>query len=66
MRFLRSEDHAPATGDAVPLAVMWSLTQGWYGDRLSPNYRPKSAQQRQQLLADAGLTTSFWQLGGPR
>lgn len=43
---------------------MWPLSQGWYGDRLSPGYAPKSIDALQQLLTDAGLTSAFWQLRG--
>jgi len=41
---------------------MWTLTQGWYGDRLSEPFQPKSIDQLQQLLTAVGLTDSFWQL----
>ena len=43
---------------------MWTLTQGWYGDRLAEPFRPKTTDELQQLLADVGLTSDFWQLGG--
>jgi len=41
---------------------MWNLTQGWYGDRLAEPFRPKTAEQLQQLLTGVGLNSSFWQL----
>ncbi len=41
---------------------MWPLTQAWYGDRLTPDYRPASAEHLQGLLRDAGATDAFWSL----
>jgi len=46
----------------VPLDDMWALTQGWYGDRLAEPYRPKTADELQQLLSVVDLTSDFWQL----
>ena len=43
---------------------MWTLTQGWYGDRLAEPFRPKTTDELQQLLTDVGLTSDFWQLQG--
>jgi hypothetical protein len=64
MRFLRSEKNAPKAGAAVPLAAVWELSQGWYGDRLEPGYRPSSTDRLQKLLGAVGLTGEFWELGG--
>ena len=41
---------------------MWTLTQGWYGDRLAEPFQPKTVGQLQQLLTGVGLNGSFWQL----
>jgi hypothetical protein len=41
---------------------MWSLSQGWYGDRLDPSFTPRTIEASQQLLAAVGLTSEFWQL----
>jgi hypothetical protein len=41
---------------------MWPLSQAWYGDRLSPDYHPKSVEQLRQILTDAGLVSDFWRL----
>ena len=41
---------------------MWPLTQAWYGDRLSPDYRPKGVDRVREMLLDAGLVTGFWRL----
>ena len=41
---------------------MWPLTLAWYGDRLSPDWRPPTVDRLQLLLTAAGLTDPFWQL----
>ncbi len=49
-------------GASAPLAVMWPLSLGWYGDRLAEDYAPKSIDELQALLSRAGLVGDFWQL----
>ena len=44
---------------------MWELSQGWYGDRLDPDYRPPSLDEVQAMLSAVGLTDDFWQLTPP-
>ncbi len=44
------------------LAVMWPLTQAWYGNRIEAGYRPASIEHLQGLLRAAGLTAPFWSL----
>ncbi len=41
---------------------MWTLSQGWYGDRLAEPFTPKTITELQQLLSDLGLTSDFWQI----
>ena len=41
---------------------MWTLSLGWYGDRLAEPFRPKTVGQLQQLLTRVGLTDNFWHL----
>lgn len=41
---------------------MWTLSQGWYGDRLAAAYRPKTAAELRRLLDNAGLDDAFWTL----
>jgi hypothetical protein len=61
MRLLRSEE-LPTAGAAVPIDQLERLARAWYGDRLDPDWRPRSAQESQQFLADCGLTGEFWEL----
>ena len=41
---------------------MWPLTKEWYGDRLDPDFRPRTVVQSQALLTAVGLTADFWRL----
>lgn len=41
---------------------MWALSQGWYGDRLSEPFQPKTVTELQNLLDEVGLRSDFWQL----
>jgi len=49
-------------GAVVPVAVLQQLAESWYGDRLDPDWRPRSRDESQALLEAAGLSTPFWQL----
>ena len=40
------------------------LAQAWYGDRLDPEWRPRSAGESQRILEDCGLSGEFWRLPG--
>jgi hypothetical protein len=62
MRLLRSEE-VPEGGAAVPLAVLAALARDWYGDRLDPDWRPRSLEDSQRILERHGLTGEFWRLG---
>ena len=54
---------APQPADQVISAVtVWRLAQPWYGDRLDPDWSPRTAAAAQRLLTQAGLTGDFWRL----
>jgi len=40
---------------------LWALSRAWYDDRLSPDYRGRTAAEAQAILASLGLTSPFWQ-----
>jgi hypothetical protein len=42
---------------------MWALAQRWYAGRLDADWRGRSAEQAQAILASVGLTGPFWALG---
>ena len=50
-------------GAIVPVEVLGELSRDWYAGRLDDAWRPYSAQARQALLRDAGLSGEFWELG---
>ena len=49
-------------GAAVPLALAWRLAQVWYADRLTPEWRRRTAEESQALLESVGLTGPAWRL----
>ena len=68
MNLFRSEEHIarwlgdrPA-GATLPVAALAALARDWWGDRLSPDWRPHSPEQNQAILDGLGLTGPFWQL----
>jgi hypothetical protein len=61
MRLLRSEDE-PTEGATVDLPTLMRLARRWYGDRLDPDWRPRTRDQSQAILHEVGLTGPFWRL----
>jgi len=49
-------------GAAMPLRQAWLLAQAWYGNRMDPDWQPRSREAAQKILDDVGLTGSFWRL----
>lgn len=47
-------------GEAVPLGQVWDLSRVWYGNRMDPGYRGRSAEQAVAVFRGAGLTSDFW------
>jgi hypothetical protein len=62
MRLLRSGSEVSA-GELVVLDTLQQLARRWYGDRLEPDWRPRSLAQSQAILESVGLTGDFWRLG---
>jgi hypothetical protein len=61
MRLLRSGSEV-TEGEIVELATLWELARRWYGDRLAPDWRPRTRDQSQAILDSVGLTGDFWRL----
>ena len=40
----------------------WRLAQGWYKDKLKPDWRRHTVEEAEALLASIGLTGQFWSL----
>ena len=72
MRLFRSEEeidrwceqHDRERGAVLTLGRLAALGRAWYGDRLDPGWRPRSAAESQAVLAATGLTGEFWRLTG--
>ena len=62
MRLFRSEEQLPGGGASMPLAQLWELARRWYGDRMDPDWRPRTRDESQAILASVGLTDEFWAL----
>ena len=60
MRLLRSGE--VSEGAVVQLPTLLRLARRWYGDRLDPDWRPRTRDQSQAILTDVGLTGPFWEL----
>jgi hypothetical protein len=61
MRLLRSGSEVTA-GELVDLPTLKRLARLWYGDRLNPEWRPRTREQSQAILDEVGLTGDFWRL----
>jgi hypothetical protein len=63
MRLFRSEEEIPDDGGAtLPVDQLADLAGRWYGDRLDPDWRPRTPDESQAVLASVGLTGEFWRL----
>lgn len=57
-----ASSHAAGTGYVAPATQVWRLAQGWYGDRLAPDFQPHTREHNQALLTACNFTGAFWQL----
>jgi hypothetical protein len=70
MLLFRSEQHVQRwcaqwnreRGGTLSLSQGWKLAKAWYGDRLNPNWRPKTSEEAQRAFGEIGLKGSFWKL----
>jgi hypothetical protein len=61
MRLVRS-DEVPGGGAVVDLDTLAAMATDWYGDRLDPDWRPRTVGASQAILDRHGLTGPFWAL----
>jgi hypothetical protein len=61
MRLVRPDEER--RGERVDLQTLSALARDWYGNRLDPAWRPRSAEESQRILEAHGLTGGFWRLG---
>jgi hypothetical protein len=71
MLLFRSEEHVQRwcairrrpPGGLLDWRQIWGLADGWYReDRRRPEWRRKSREEAEALLAGLGLSGSFWRL----
>jgi hypothetical protein len=70
MLAFRSEEHVNrwreqrcvAPGAVFSPEQMWRLADAWYKDRLSADWRRKTAEEAEAVFAEIGLVGPFWQL----
>ena len=68
MNIFRSEEHiarwlgSREPGATIPVATLSKLAHEWWGDRLDPEWRPRTREQNQAILAGLGLVDPFWML----
>ena len=68
MNLFRSEEHIERwlagreRGATIPVGKLSELAHAWWGDRLSPDWRPHTPDGNQAILDRLGLTAGFWRL----
>jgi hypothetical protein len=63
MLLFRSEEEIVGPrGGLMTVAQLHELAVRWYGDRLDPDWRPRTVEQSQAILDAVGLTGPFWRL----
>jgi hypothetical protein len=68
MNLFRSEERikewlaAREPGATIPVTRLSELADAWWGDRLAPDWRPRTREQSQAILDRLGLTGEFWRL----
>ena len=55
-------DRGYEPGAVLDLASVWRLAKAWYADPRAHDWRPRSRDESQAVLASVGLTGEFWEL----
>ncbi len=69
MLLFRSEAHVTAWlagrpgGATIPVLKLAELADAWWGDRLDPDWRPRTRERNQATLDGLGLSGPFWSFG---
>ena len=51
-------------GRIVTPEQTWRLAQGWYQNKVSPEWRRHTVDETEALLGEIGLTGPFWRVRG--
>ncbi len=68
MNLFRSEEHilrwlgGRTPGATIGVTTLSELAHQWWGDRLDPDWEPRTRAQNQAILDGLGLTGESWQL----
>jgi len=70
MSLFRSEEHVRRwtiargyeAGVVLDLPRVWRLAKAWYADPRARDWRPRSRDENQTVLASVGLSGAFWEL----
>ncbi len=70
MQLFRSEEDVQTWSEqtGVPIgsifepSQLWELGGRWYDDRLRPDWRRRTVEERQAILDEVGLTGNFWRI----
>ena len=54
------EERGRPRGEALTLQKTWELSKAWYGDRLSPGFQGRTAEEAQEIFGRLGLGGAFW------
>ena len=68
MLFFRSEEllnqwlasKGVERGVVLTIPKLWELSQRWYRDRISPEYRGRKPEEVEKIFREAGLTSEYW------
>ena len=74
MLAFRSEEHVDrwcasrdlTRGGLLTPDQAWRLAHAWFKNKVQPDWRRHTLEEAEALLADIGLTGSFWSLRGER
>ena len=47
-------------GECLTVEQVWELSNLWYRDRLSPDFKGRSFTEAHQIFEQLGLRTPFW------
>ena len=68
MNLFRSEEHVERwlrdrgyeDGEVLGAGTLCELAHVWWGNRLAPDWRPRTREEAQAILDDLGLQGPFW------
>lgn len=70
MLLFRDEEHVDRwcaarempRGALISPEKAWHLAQGWYRDKVKPDWRRHTLEEAEALFAEVGLMSAFWKL----